>query len=218
LLSNSLMAQLATLLNRGIEHDSEARRLCAELAGRSLKVQVTGLPTGSYSIWLVAGQGQVQLTTAAMNDAQAPAEATSRVAEATIIGSPIELNRLMFIDSQSPIREGHVVLEGDTDIAEKFRELLLRARPDWEAQIADRLGEPAAFQVASFVRDFRDWLFDSVDEFTERTTEYLQDDSQRVPAPDQAEEFYLEVDNLANDIERLEARIGRLFERREIKN
>ena len=215
MLANAFLTPAAALLNRGIERETAAAELCAELAGRSLIVRVTGLPTGDWRIRLAASEARVEVSSGEARAGDAADDRAETDADATIIGSPIELNRLMFIDNQAPIREGQVVLEGDTDVAEKFRELLLLARPDWEDKLADWIGESAAFQVSNFVRDFRDWALDSADELAERAGEYLQDDARHVPTPEHANEFYADVDDLANDVERLEARVRRVVDRRE---
>lgn len=206
LLANSLLAPVAALLNRGIEREAAAAELCAELAGRCLVVRITDLPGGDRAIRLAASAARVEVSSV---------EARVDDADATIIGSPFELNRLMLIDHQAPIREGRIVLEGDTDIAEKFRELLLLARPDWEDELSARVGDSAAFRISSLARDFRDWALDSADELAEHIGEYLQDDARHVPTPEQTNEFYADVDDLANDAERLEARVRRLVDSRE---
>ncbi|MFQ5634771.1 MAG: SCP2 domain-containing protein [Gammaproteobacteria bacterium] len=192
----------AALLNRGIHSRREAAELCESLVGKSLVVRIAGLPFGPLAVRIAASYQGVMLTAAD--------DGSAGPADATISGTAIELQRLMFADSEASIRDGRVSVDGDIDIAEKFRELLLTARPDLEERLAAWVGESAAFQVTNLARDFGDWALDTAEEVAWRAREYLQDDARHLPTPEEANEFCAAVDDLANDVERLEARIERL--------
>ncbi len=84
------------------------------------------------------------------------------------------------------------------------------ARPDLEERLKAWVGEPAAFQLANLARDARDWLIDATEDLLVRTTEYLQDEARHVPTGEEMNEFCAAVDDLANDVARLEARIDRI--------
>jgi len=199
LLFESLLSPVASAINHGIDDNDEAQTLCDALEGRSLRIVAKPLPS---SILITAADGMVHLS----SDTQQPADAE-------ITGTLIELNRLMFIDNQAPIREGHVEVIGDVDIADRFRDLLLCARPDMEEKLADWFGESMATQVASFARDTRDWLADVTEDLSERVGDYLHEDSAQLPEQNEINEHFNAVDKLVDDVERLEARISRLAEK-----
>lgn len=165
-------------------------------------MRIEGLPTGTWAIRIAASYEGVSVTTA--NDEEVAG------ADAVIGGTPLELRRLIFTDRNESIRAGRVAFEGDIEIAEKFRELMLTARPDLEGRLAAWVGEPAAFQLINLFQDVRDWALDTTDEFVARTSEYLQDNARHVPTPEEATEFCAAVDDLTNDVDRLEARISRI--------
>jgi len=135
-----------------------------------------------------------------------------RQADAEISGTLIELNRLMFIDRHAPLREGHVEISGDIDIADRFRELLMCARPDLETSLADWFDPSTASSIASFARETRDWITDIAEDLADRTAVYLHEDSRQLPESGEIETHFASVDAFVDDVERLEARINRLAE------
>lgn len=203
---NAFLPPVTALLNRGIHSRRDAAQLCEVLVGRSFVTRIEGLPTGTWAIRIAASYEGVSVTTASDEEVVE--------ADAVIGGTPLELRRLIFADQGESIRAGRVAFEGDIEIAEKFRELILTARPDLEGRLAAWIGEPAAFQLTNLFHDVRDWVLDSTDEVVERASEYLQDNARRVPTPEEAAEFCAAVDDLADDVDRLEARIARITGRR----
>ena len=193
-----MLSPIASTINRGIDDNPEAQDLCDALEGRSLRILPKPLP---ISILISAAGGMVDLSSD-----------TEQQADAEITGTVIELNRLMFIDNQAPIREGHVEIIGDIDIADRFRDLLLRARPDMEKKLAEWFGTSTASRVSGFVRDSRDWAADAIEDLAERAGDYLHDESKQLPEKNEIDEHFNNVDQLVNDIERLEARTNRLME------
>jgi len=196
LLINSLLNPVASIINLGIDANPEAQDLCDALDGRSLRLVIKPLPD---PILIASSDGALEAST----DAE-------RQADAEITGTLIELNRLMFIDSQAPLREGHVEIIGDVEIADRFRELLLCARPDLEEKLADWFGVSMATQLSSFVRETREWVTDITEDLTDHVTDYLHDKAGRLPTRQEVGTQFAAVDEFVNAVERLEARINRL--------
>ncbi len=199
MLFESLLSPAAAAINRGIDDSDDAQDLCDGLEGQSLRIVARPMP---LSILISAADGMIDLSSD-----------QTRQADAEISGSLIELNRLMFIDNQAPIREGHVEVTGNIDIADRFRDLLLHARPDLEEQLADWFGESMAAQVASFARETRNWVTDVAEDLAERMGDTLHEDTRQLPEQKEINKHFNAVDELVNDIERLEARISRLTEK-----
>jgi ubiquinone biosynthesis protein UbiJ len=196
LLIDPLLNSVASIINLGIDANPKAQDLCDALDGRSLRLVIKPL-TGPILIASVDGALE------ASTDLE-------RHADTEITGTLIELNRLMFIDSQAPLREGHVEIIGDVEIADRFRELLLCARPDLEEKLADWLGAPMATQISSFVRETREWVTDIAEDLTDHVADYLHDKAGRLPTHQEVGKQFAAVDEFVNAVERLEARINRL--------
>lgn len=193
---DSLFTSLARTINRGIDESTTAAGLCHALEGRSLAVNVSG--TG-LRLHLTATGGYIDIS---QNETQA--------ADAELKGTPVALGRLVSTDPQTPIREGLVEMNGDTEVAEQFSELLQRVRPDLEEQLSRIVGDTAAHQIGNAVRGMTEWAADAKTTFERSLSEYLQEESRDLPTRAETDEFLTSVDRLSNDMARLEARVNRL--------
>ncbi len=184
------------LINRGIGLSSTARAMAVALEGKSLDVRLDNTP---LALRLSALDGQVRV--AATGDGSAAA---------TLAGSPLAMIRLLGGDPQALIREGDVRITGDTDIANQFQDLLHMARPDLEEELSRLVGDPVAHQVGNFARGFADWGARAAESLSRSVGEYLTEERRTLPTRTEAEEFFRDVDRVANDVERAEARLNRL--------
>jgi ubiquinone biosynthesis protein UbiJ len=205
LFSESLLKPVENLLNRGIGQSTEAVKLCRELDGRSMAVTVTIQPMRSpLTIKIIANDDHVYLSADSHNEV-----------DVEISGTMMELNRLMFSGSQLPLHDGRVQIQGDTDIAEQFRTLLLLARPDLEEELVEWVGDDAAPQIATAFRNIRSFAVGTLEDIAEQFSDYLKEDASPLPARAEIDRFFRDVDELSNDLARLDARISRIRERLE---
>jgi ubiquinone biosynthesis protein UbiJ len=195
-----ILKPVETFINRGIGQSAAAAQLCAELDGRSMSVIIDMQPLRiPLSLKITANDGRIYVGT----DPESGADVE-------ISGTLIELNRVIFLESEAPLRQGHVRTHGDTEIAEQFRMLLLLARPNLEEDLADLVGDEAAPRIAGAFRNIRHFAFDTLEDIAERVSDYLKEDGQHLPERTETETFFSDVDELSNDLARTEARLSRL--------
>lgn len=191
-----LLSTLEASLNRNIAASSAARALCARLNGKSLRLELIGLP---LEIQLRADAERVYLT-----------RATDTPADAKLSGSALGLLNLTRPKPESAVRGGSVRIEGDAEVAQAFRDLLKCAQPDLEEELSRHVGDLAAHQAGNFVRGLARFGQRAVDTFAMNVGEYLQEEGRDVPTRTELEEFNLGVDTLRNDAARAEARLDLL--------
>lgn len=136
-------------------------------------------------------------------------------ADATLSGSPLNLARLAAADPEAVIREGHVRISGDADIASDFRALLDMVRPDWEEELSRYTGDVAAHAVGRAARGFADWASRARSSLGRSLAEYLTEESRDLAAAAEIQEFNREVDELAVAVDRCEARLRLLRAQRD---
>ncbi|HHQ14378.1 MAG TPA: sterol-binding protein [Chromatiales bacterium] len=187
---------LAALVNRGIRESASARGLAGELDGKSLRFRIE--PPGIALRLRLAG-GKVLID----GDRDQPTDAE-------LTGSPLDFNRLLIGDTEAELRAGTVELRGDTEVADRFRDLLFLARPDFEELLSRLIGDVAAHQLGEGVRQFADWGKRAARSFGRSLTEYLQEERKTLPTRYEVEEFASDVDRFGEDVDRLAARIDRL--------
>ncbi|MEX0733013.1 MAG: SCP2 sterol-binding domain-containing protein [Steroidobacteraceae bacterium] len=189
-----LLRPLEKLLNRHIAASSRARRLLAELAGRSMELRFAATP---FRVRLAATADSVSLR-----------RADEEAADAVIEGTPISFLRLATGDPARSIRAGGSELHGDAEVAEGFRKLLAAARPDIEEELSRLTGDVAAHYLANFARDAVDFGRRARDTFAQNVAEYLTEESRDLPTRIEVEEFLADVDRLREAVDRLDARLA----------
>ena len=191
-----LLDRLAELLNRNIADSRKAQALCRQLDGRVVSLTVEGTP---LAFFFRAEGGRVSL-----------APNHDGATDASLSGTPVALLALAGPRAEGALRGGGVRIEGDAEVAQKFRELLEQARPDFEEELARVIGDVAARQVANLARGFLDWGRKAGDSLAVNVAEYLQEEGRDLPTRTEVEDFLAGVDRLRDDAERVEARLARL--------
>ena len=198
MLAQLLFRPLELFLNRGLEQSAAAQGLARELEGRTLGWSVVGT---LLDLRLRVSAGRLLV---ALPDGAAP--------DACLRGSVLSLGRLLREDPQAPVRDGSVQLTGDTELAERFGELLRLATPDLEQELSRLVGDLLARQVGNATRAFADWSATTGKTVERGVAQFLQEQSRMLPTRAEIDEFSHRVDTLVNDVARAEARIERLKE------
>jgi len=190
----ALFQPIERLLNRGIAASVDARKRCRGLEGRSFRMELEGLGVG---FTLTSGGESVTLS--------AEPEADARLA-----GRPLSLARLAVTGDEELLRSKSVRITGDPIVARDFHELIRLAAPDFEEELSRLVGDVAARRLANLARGAAGWGVDAADRLSRDVAEYLQEESRDLPTRHEVEGFLDRVDGLAEAVDRLEARIGRI--------
>jgi ubiquinone biosynthesis protein UbiJ len=191
-----VLDRLEAILNRNVADSRRAQALARQLDGRVVSLVVEGTPV---TIYLRADGGRLKLT-----------PRHDGAADATISGTPIALFALAGPRGEGALRGGGVRIEGDAEVAQRFRDLLSETRPDFEEELSHVVGDVAARRVANLARDLIEWGRRTSGSFASTVAEYLQEEGRDLPSRTEVEEFLVAVDQLRDDTERLEARLSRL--------
>jgi ubiquinone biosynthesis protein UbiJ len=191
-----LLERLEAVLNRNVAASRRAQSLARQLDGRVMSLTVDGTP---IAIHFRAEGGR--LAVRSRHDG---------TADASLSGTPIALLALAGPKAEGALRTGGVRIEGDAEVAEKFRDLLAEAQPDFEEELARVIGDVGARRIANVARDLFDWGRKAAGSFAGSVVEYLQEEGRDVPTRVEVDEFLEGVDRLRDDTERLEAKLARL--------
>ena len=191
-----LLGRLESILNRNVAESRRAQALARQLDGRVMSLTVEGTP---LTFFFRADGGRLAITS--RHDGPA---------DASLSGTPISLLALAGPKAEGALRKGGVRIEGDAEVAQKFRDLMEQAQPDFEEELAQVLGDVAARRVGNLARGLLDWGRKAAGSFTGSVVEYLQEEGRDLPTRVEVDEFLEGVDRLRDDAERVEARIARL--------
>lgn len=193
-----LTETIGNLLNRGLPRSVRAQQLCAELAGRSLALEVRGL-------------GRLRLESDGTRLAVTPGAAA---ADAELSVGPLGLLALAGAGAQAAVQRGEAGMSGDGEIAARFRELLTLLKPDPEEELALVLGDVPAHQLARLSRRAAAWSAQAADTAWRTSADYLAHERADLVPRQEGEQFLRGVDALREDLDRVSARLELLAKRR----
>ena len=191
-----LLERLESVLNRNVAGSRRAQALARQLDGRVMSLTVEGTP---LAFFFRAEGGRLAIAT--RHDGPA---------DASLSGTPIALLALAGPKAEGALRQGGVRIEGDAEVAQKFRDLLEQAQPDFEEELARVLGDVAARRFANVARGVLDWGRKAAGSLTGSVVEYLQEEGRDLPTRVEVDEFLDGVDRLRDDADRFEAKLSRL--------
>jgi ubiquinone biosynthesis protein UbiJ len=189
-----LTETLGNLLSRGLPRSLRAQQLCAELAGRSLALEVSGF-----------GTLRIESTGASLSVTAGGAAADARVS----VG-PFGLLRLAGAEAQQAVQRGAAAVSGDAEVAARFRELLRLLRPDAEEELSLLVGDVPAHQLGRLARTLLSLLRRVIDTAWRSSADYLAHERADLVPRREGEPFMRAVDALREDVDRAAARLEQL--------
>jgi ubiquinone biosynthesis protein UbiJ len=189
------LASVEALLNRCIGSSAQAAALARRLQGTSLQIDIDGITRIRAS----AHQGRLALLAA-----------DDSAADAAISGSlPALLQLLKGGANREPGRPA-AQIRGDAEIANRYRELFVLARPDPEEELSRWIGDFPARRLSQLAKRALELARRARRTAGENIAEYLQEEGRDLVNKTELEEFLRGVDELRETADRIEARLGRL--------
>lgn len=127
--------------------------------------------------------------------------------DATIKGTPVAL-AAAGMGGHANTRD--LQLSGDLQVAQAFEKLLKDIDPDWEEWLSQHTGDAIAFRIGETVRGFQQWRQQAAQSFQEDLRDYLQIETDILPAADEVDRFNRDVDDFRAAVERFDLRVQRL--------
>jgi ubiquinone biosynthesis accessory factor UbiJ len=200
-LPDPILGALEIALNRYLALDAEALRGCAALDGRLIALHLREF---GLTAWLQPGTQGVQVLPSA-----------DRPADVTLSGSLPAFARLLWPQTEQAelLLSGAVEIDGDSELAQEFANLLRRVNFDFEELLAAPLGGVAAHGVNRFLRGAFGFGRHTAEVLGRDTVEYLREETRDLVHRADVQKWMDGVDRLREDVDRLEARIRRLQRR-----
>lgn len=196
MIATAASAALEAAVNRYLGLDPDAKRKIAELHGRVVGVELSGIGT----LYLVPGPEGLQITTQHEGEP-----------DCTLQGSALDLIRMSRSeDSAEHLFAGRVSIAGDSELGHRFGKILGAMDIDWEEQLSRITGDVVAHEMGKGARAMVNWGRVTADTAGKNLQEYLQEEVRLLPTRYEAEEFLTGVDTLRDDVERLQTRVERM--------
>ena len=206
--AGSALGLLGWAVNRALAADPEAREHLQELEGARIRIVAEPVP-GALD-FTVRGQRVAVSRPPGAEGGEAEA------ADLTITGPVPALLRLLALRdaADETVPEG-VTFHGDHAIAGHLRRLARSYRVDWEEALAGLLGDVLAHEAARGARTAGQATRRAAGDLSRDLAEYLTEESAMVAGAPALARFLADVDEVRDDVERLEARVAALSRRLE---
>lgn len=188
-----LLDSVEKMVNKVLSLDEETVALLATLAGNVIEIDV--LDTEFRMFILPSGKG-VTLET----DYEGKADVA-------IKGTP---SALLGMISAEKIGAGDVEINGNVELAKKFQSILRDMEIDWEEYLSQFVGDIAAHKIGNFLRRVSRFAKESGKTIGMDISEYLRYEKEALLDKSEVDEFNQAVDNIRDDVERLQKRLERL--------
>lgn len=191
-----LALTLETLLNQAIQFDQMNLSRLAKLAGKIIHIRLQGLNLDFFIF--PSGEG---LTIQSESD---------KSADVTVSGAPFSLITLFFDKNALPATHPDILIQGDMSTIHHLSDILRNSYIDWEEQLSLLLGDIPAHKINKLFNQTQEYTQDRLRSFQANCSEYLQEEIRLLPTATEVVYFMNQIDNLRDDIERLEKRLQRL--------
>ena len=216
------LASAEALLNRCLGDSAQATALARALEGTSLAIEVTAITriraaVSGGRIDLLSDENRVAPIAAAADAAVASTAVAAAAANAVISGSLPALWQLFrsgsMRDPKGAASGRAAQIRGDAEIANRYRELFLLARPDPEEELSRWIGDFTARRLSLLAARTLQAARRVHRTARENIAEYLQEEGRDLVNKTELEEFLRGVDGLRDTADRVEARLKRLEQR-----
>ena len=191
------MLILETAINRYLALDPEMLVKLGAFSGKVIKIELTGV---SKMLYLLPDEHGIQILT----------EFEGEV-DTVLRGVPLSLFKMGLVsNTASLLLKGEVEITGDTRLGHQFKSAFDQMEIDWSEPLAELVGDGLAFQLQQTGQKFTKWGQHTVNSFSNSVSEYLQEESRDVITETELNIFNDAVDQLRNDVDRLQQKIQSL--------
>ena len=191
-----LAATLEAGIGRALAMDEASPERLARLDGKTLQLTLEG--TG-IELFFAFGKGRVEVTV----DADA-------APDTHISGTPLALFRMAGPEEAADwgLPESDVTIEGNASLARDLERLFGHLEPDIEGRLARLFGDVVGYQVAQGLRQGVDALRGLVRQSGDMLGRYVREEGRLLVRRAELDTFRASVDELARDLDALEARLA----------
>lgn len=193
---SAVTAVLERGLNRALALDPAGRQaLMAALTG---PVQFTVETSLRLHLALVPAENRIQVVS---QPPESPA--------LELIGRPMAFVALATGDDQV-FSQGRIRVLGDMALAHQFQRAIDQLDPDWEAAMAEYLGDVPAHFLGQRMRGAVKWSRQALHSLNANVEEYIHEESRSLPGRRELEATFEDIDQVSLRVERLDARIRQI--------
>jgi len=183
--------------NKTLEHDPQTLERLVKLQGKTMTLNVTSL---GQSLSVTPYPEGLEFTRNIPEKVDVTLNAS--------LGAMVKISRDGMENAE--LEPGELEIAGDPIIGQRFAQVISELNIDWEALLAEQIGESPAKAVSFAAGQAKAFADESRDKFKEFLNSLIKEDMNLVAGKDDVEAHLDEVDIIRADVDRLSARIDQL--------
>lgn len=197
-LTTAALAAAEQLINKALAYDPGSRIALAQLAPQVLAV---ALSAPEMTVYLAPTNEGVRLM------GHWEGDITTR------ISGSLPALAMLARSERINLKDSGVHIAGSTGFLADLQQMLKNLDIDWEEMLSQVFGDILGHQGAQAIRHQLDWVQDRSANLQRLLGEFLTEELRASPGKAEQAFFSAEVDQLAIDLDRVQARLDRLFAR-----
>lgn len=184
-----------SVINKALSLDPELINKLAAFQGRVIAVEVQVF---NKTFYLLPDEKGLQVKTDYTGDV-----------DTKLRGSPASLVKLAMQKDVAPMMlSGEVEISGDLKLGRAFKKIFSEMDIDWEEHTSSIIGDISAHHLKQKLGSIIGWSKRAGTSFKDDVADYLQEESRDVISAAELEEYFENIDQLRDDVDRLAARIA----------
>jgi ubiquinone biosynthesis protein UbiJ len=196
-MKNLALASLTKVINTYLKLDAESTQRFTKLHGKAITIELMPLHLTFQCLFTESG-------VVIQSD-------NILVTDATIRGTPLQLMGVMFTkENRQRFFADDVVMEGNAEFGQQVVDLFDELHIDWEEHASRVIGDVPAHHIGRLMRDIKGWLRKTDANLTQDISDYIHEEVEWLPTREALQDFFLDIDTLRMDVDRIDARIKKL--------
>lgn len=192
-----LLDLLELASNKTLEHDPQSLERLVKLHGKTMTLNLTSL---GQSISISPQLEGLEFSYQAPDKVDVTLSAT--------ISAMVKISRDGMDNAE--LEPGELEIAGDPIIGQRFAQLISEFNIDWDALLAEQIGEAPAKAVTYAAGQVKVFADESRDKFKDFVNGFIKDDMELVADKGAVEAYLDSVDTIRADVDRLSARLDRI--------
>jgi ubiquinone biosynthesis protein UbiJ len=199
-LHTAAVGALEAALNRALALDKIAAAELGQLRGKVFRLQCTQ-PNADF--YLLPQPGRLQLK--GFHDGEVTTAIRGKAGDFADLATAE--------DPAAALINGDIELDGDSAPLMELQRILARLELDWEAPLVNVLGDVPGHQIAEGLRGLFSWGRQASTSIFRQLEEFIHEEARLAPPRAEVEDFYHDLEQLRQRVDRLAARLTRLSSR-----
>lgn len=187
------------LINEYLKLDPEVLTQLSPIINKQIQIELTDFP---MTVLIKINADNIEL----INTVNEAADTTIHSTSIGLIAMACSKTH----DITEILHDYEITINGDIELTQQLKEILLSIDIDWEEYIAKITGDPIANFMGHQFRNLKSWSNETKESMQRNVTEYMQEESYCLPPRLACSDFYNEVDELRDTVERLSLKIQKL--------